>query len=80
MPKYVHRDGTTHDKPSTLDVCGVQHDTQILSEEEIIAILTEHFARQTGGNIPTDIYLTGWYYGKLGVMVQFGQDPHPIPF
>ena len=81
MPKYVHHDGTAHNKPSTLDVCGVRHDTQLLSTAEIIAILEEHFARKTGGDIPIDARLTGTsHHGEIAAIVKFGEDPHPIPF
>jgi hypothetical protein len=63
-----------------LDVCGVRHDTRRLSEEEIIDIVAAHFARQIGSDTPIDVYLTGRWYGELGAMVEFGEDPNPIPF
>jgi hypothetical protein len=88
MPKYVRKDGTVHDKPGTLDMCGVRRDTQRLCDDDVRAIIEEHFARKSGGDVPIDVRLVGRTYGVYGepltnefaVEVKFGEDPHPIPF
>jgi hypothetical protein len=45
--RYVHEDGTVHDRNSTEDWAGKRKDTRILDQEAIEAIVREYYARET---------------------------------